>query len=368
MPETSEHASAATTESTVLDQSTEAHLDKLYRAAVGPIRTEYYLPLLSRFESYGRASPSWNWAACVCTLNWMVFRGLWLPALAYLGAVGAAVAVLGTVIALTEPPMATSLRWSLWAALATMGLLIPGFFGNAWFYRVYRKRVSEALGRTARLQDACMLLARQSSTRQRLMAIVSANLALLVLLTIVLWPSDMPMRMQPRVSGTVANLEEPASAAVADTPETETAVAAAPAPAIATPSSDAAPAPKPMIAASEPPSTPAIASAPTTTPASTPIPAPAIIAAPTASTSAPSAADRQGRFLINVGLFAQPDNALRVHTKLTAAGLPVISTSLETGNGTRTRVRVGPFTSRAQADAAAEQIRALQLDAVVIRQ
>jgi cell division protein FtsN len=32
------------------------------------------------------------------------------------------------------------------------------------------------------------------------------------------------------------------------------------------------------------------------------------------------------------------------------------------------RVRVGPFDSRLEADAAAEKIRALQLDAVVFRQ
>lgn len=56
MPETSEHATAAIAESAVLDQSTQAHLDKLYRAAVGAVGTDYYLPLLSRFEAYGRAS------------------------------------------------------------------------------------------------------------------------------------------------------------------------------------------------------------------------------------------------------------------------------------------------------------------------
>lgn len=90
-------------------------------------------------------------------------------------------------------------------------------------------------------------------------------------------------------------------------------------------------------------------------------------AAPATRTPAPAAPER-GTFLINVGLFAQQDNALRVHARLKEAGLPATSTTLETRNGPRTRVRVGPFASRAQADAAAQRIRAMQLDAVVIRQ
>ena len=334
MPETSRHASAATPESTVLDLSPQSHLDMLYRAALGPIRTDYYLPILSRFETYGRASPSWNWAACVCTLNWMLFRGMWLAALVYLGAVGAVVAVLATAIALTAPPMVASLRWSLWAALATLVLLIPGFFGNAWLYRVYRQRLDQALASTDRLQDACLLLARLSSTRQRLTAIVSINLAMCVLLAIGVWPSGKPMQMGPRTSGAIENLAQPASAAVAAAPVAEAVVPAAPTSAMPAPSADATPA--------------------TTT-----------AAAPVTHTSAP---DRQGPFLINVGVFAQQENAQRVHTQLVAAGLPVISTALETGKGPRTRVRVGPFASRAQADAAAQQIHALQLDAFVIRQ
>ncbi len=74
-----------------------------------------------------------------------------------------------------------------------------------------------------------------------------------------------------------------------------------------------------------------------------------------------------GNYLINVGLFAQGDNARRAFERLRAAGLPATTQELQRGNNSLTRVRVGPFASRGQADAAAEQIRALQLDAVVIR-
>ena len=203
MPETSDHASAAATEPTRLDQSQRSHLDSLYRAAIGPLHADYYLPILSRFEAYGRASPSWNWAACGITLNWMLFRGLWLPAVAYLAAVAAAALTLAAGLALAEPPPPESVQWGLWAALFTLALLIPGFFGNAWLYRVYRRRLDTALAATASLNEATMLLARQSSSRPRLLAIALANSVLAAVLAAWLWPSDLQQRSGPRGDGDV---------------------------------------------------------------------------------------------------------------------------------------------------------------------
>jgi len=73
-----------------------------------------------------------------------------------------------------------------------------------------------------------------------------------------------------------------------------------------------------------------------------------------------------GRVFVNVGLFAQADNAQQVHARLAAAGLPVLSDQINNAQGQqRTRVRVGPFASRAQAQAVVGQIKALKLDAVL---
>lgn len=452
MPETSDHASAAAAEPTRLDASQDSHLESLYRAAIGPMQADYYLPILTRFEAYGRAGPRWNWAACLVTLNWMLLRGLWLPALAYLAAVAAAVLALATGLALAEPPPAESVQWGLWAALGTLALLVPGFFGNAWLYRVYRLRLDRALAATANLKEACTLLARRSGSRPRLAAIIVANVVLLAGAAIVLWPAQLHKRVWPRVSGDVATVAAPAAGAMPP-PAAPAADAAPPAVAAPEPSASAAGMAQPDAAVHTPSSAELAASAapagdtpsadqtaPSSTPAAvaetpaavaetpaggaarepvleaastvaTPPPAPptvepqplgplaqaaaqqqAMIAAQArkahlpaaaATTAAPapptSAATRaaatasapapalEGRYLINVGLFAQPDNALRAHNRLKLAGLPAISEALQTRNGQRTRVRVGPFTTRAQADAAAERIRALQLDAVVIR-
>src|SRR6476646_1590553 len=59
----------------------------LYRAAIGPVNNQYYLPIFTRFEAADHAGISWNSAASLLTLNWLVFRKLWVAALAYVGIV-----------------------------------------------------------------------------------------------------------------------------------------------------------------------------------------------------------------------------------------------------------------------------------------
>ena len=72
-------------------------------------------------------------------------------------------------------------------------------------------------------------------------------------------------------------------------------------------------------------------------------------------------------FYINVGLFANPDNAHNARRKLLKASLPAATLDMETTKGKRTRVRVGPFQSRSETKAAMVKIRALQLDAVAVQ-
>jgi len=73
------------------------------------------------------------------------------------------------------------------------------------------------------------------------------------------------------------------------------------------------------------------------------------------------------QYYINVGLFANDWNARYAQAKLTDAGLVSFRQALMTGKGKLTRVRVGPFDSKAEADAAVKKIHELGLDAVVIQ-
>lgn len=152
----------------------------------------------------------------------------------------------------------------------------------------------------------------------------------------------------------------------------ETATAPQPAPTPA-PSADASPGSTPPVPAAIPQGN--AAPQPLQTAQATPTPAPAAVppaaAAPTPAAVATrprlSAADLPRGYYINVGLFAVPDNGINAHRKLENAGLPALSDSVTTRKGELTRVRVGPFPTRAQADAAAKKILGLKLEAVVFR-
>ena len=89
-------------------------------------------------------------------------------------------------------------------------------------------------------------------------------------------------------------------------------------------------------------------------------------AAPAAKPSAPAAADGAGRFIVQVGAFADADKAKEVRQKLEKAGLKTYVHVAKTADGERTRVRVGPFATRAEADKAAERVKALSLSAAIL--
>ncbi len=87
--------------------------------------------------------------------------------------------------------------------------------------------------------------------------------------------------------------------------------------------------------------------------------------AETAATK-PSASDDAGRFAIQVGAFADAAKAKEVRQKLEKAGLKTYTTVAKTADGERTRVRVGPFANRGEADKAAAKVKGLSLSAAVL--
>lgn len=76
--------------------------------------------------------------------------------------------------------------------------------------------------------------------------------------------------------------------------------------------------------------------------------------------------DKAGRFVVQVGAFAEADKAREVRLKVERTGLKTYTHVAETKEGKRIRVRVGPFTSRAEAEKAAEKIKKLDLPAIIL--
>lgn len=199
--------------------------------------------------------------------------------------------------------------------------------------------------------------------------------------------------------------EKPAAAApVPATPAPSARAGSAPAAAVA--AAPAAPAPKPVAAPSQAaarPNTPPPAARP-----AQPQPAPAVAAAPAkpaAEAKAPppkgvnsaraalaalegkqpdqiseaqalaamgksatpeDAAPAKDRFVVQAGAYADSHTAQQVRAKIAKLGLPTYTQVVDTAQGKRIRVRVGPFTSREAADKALAQVRQLGVNAAVL--
>jgi DedD protein len=67
-----------------------------------------------------------------------------------------------------------------------------------------------------------------------------------------------------------------------------------------------------------------------------------------------------------VGAFADPVKARETRLKLEKAGLKTYTHVAETREGPRTRVRVGPFGTKAEADKVAAKVKALSLPSVIL--
>jgi cell division septation protein DedD len=136
-------------------------------------------------------------------------------------------------------------------------------------------------------------------------------------------------------------------------------------PSAPTAASTATPAPSPSVAkpvALPPPPKPA-APAPTVLPpapvASTSPPPPSPVPAPAPAPAPAPVADTSGTgFVVQVGAFADAAGATALRDRLRGAGFNAFTDAVDTEAGRRTRVRVGPTVTRAEAEALKAQVKA----------
>lgn len=344
-----------------LDTSKESATQALYRAAIGPLNSDYYLPIFSGFESTAKLALRWNTAASLYTLNWMVFRRLWGVASIYASAVlGSILVVFGLGRLIFQ--FSTEVGFALGILILMLSCVVPGLFGNTWLHTDSRRKMAQALSQSSTLQEACGKLRAQSSSRNRFIGVVAVNLMLIsVALGLYLKPEG-PMEIKDRPPLPVTELQPlPKPLPLIDLTSTEPmaaviqTVAEPPQP----PSPEPAPAPELLLPTSVPSLPPTPAQTPTSTSTSPPAQEAKPIAAKPSSLSS---------YYVNVGLFANADNAEKVHQRLNNAGMAVTTEVLALPKGNRSRVRVGPFPNRSAADDAVITVKALGLDAIVSSQ
>lgn len=73
-----------------------------------------------------------------------------------------------------------------------------------------------------------------------------------------------------------------------------------------------------------------------------------------------------GRFIVQIGAFGEANAAREARLKVEKLGLKTYTQVIESAEGKRTRVRVGPFATREEADKASGRIRAAGLPAAIL--
>ncbi len=135
-------------------------------------------------------------------------------------------------------------------------------------------------------------------------------------------------------------------------------------------------------AAAKPPAAPSTASKPAAAAASPPAPAPARPAddgararalldgqpapALAASAAAPQASAGTSRVVVQVGAYTDATKLAEARRKLESLGFKTYTQVVENEAGKRTRVRIGPFPTRAEADKAAARVKAAGLPAAIL--
>jgi len=89
-------------------------------------------------------------------------------------------------------------------------------------------------------------------------------------------------------------------------------------------------------------------------------------ATPAMVTPTASAEVEGSRFVVQIGAFAEDAKVKEVRLKLEKAGLKTYTNIANTKDGPRTRVRVGPFASKDEAEKMANKIKQLQLQPQVL--
>ncbi len=316
-------------------------VQELYRAAIGEKSQDYYLRQFARFDQAGKTSITWHWPASLSTLNWLAWRGMWSAALVFAAAclsLGLLVFGIGRLVF----DFSTTTELVLLALCLTVAFLLPGLFANAAYYRFSKKRIEAALAASATIDEACASLASQASSNRRWFVLAATNTSLVVGIGLFAWllTSSASFEAGAPPASSQPVMAPALEASGARPPRTETAAAPAPA-ATAMLVADTVP----VVASVAPPSAPT--------------------SIPMVSGSAP--ATSEFRFALQVGAFANEENARKAQTKLQAAGFKVYLEELKTSQGTRIRVRVGPFATRDEAERAAPQIKALDLPALLVK-
>jgi|GEM_PF-1070642 len=353
---------------------------QLGMAAIGTSGVEHYLSAFARLDAAGRAIPLWNWAAAIAGPMWLAFRSLWRGLVVYLAWAWGAVAavVFAHDRALLPEGVLAGVVMALWLA----SVMALGLWGDALVHRDARRRIETVVARSRTMQQALDQLqsAAPSPRRMWLIAALGVLACAAAAMLALPWggagrPGPVPGHGAPEVTGAVTVAPQPpVPAAQTQPPPPEQQAESARVPPFDVNEAQAVQGEtEAALATLAAKGHETATTGRKTRTAGGPYLAPSRAGQKAGEgpqqAEAPEPVSQMRELYIHVGAFADPANAARTRERLRKEGLPVeVDVLTRPGSKVLQRVRVGPFTSTAQANEVAATIRRLGLDAVPVVQ
>ena len=190
----------------------------------------------------------------------------------------------------------------------------------------------------------------------------------LVLLVIGVVGFPVLFETQPRPLPVDIPIELPRREAAAEAPKAAPPPKPVPAPPLpvdaGTEQARAAAASAPVIAAPPLPAEARVVQVPTSVPA--PVVAPQVRPASPPETAGPASAAAGPRFVVQAGAYGEAAKLREARTRIEGLGLKTYTQVIDSDGGKRTRVRVGPYATREEAEAAAAKVKRSGLPVVVL--
>ena len=73
-----------------------------------------------------------------------------------------------------------------------------------------------------------------------------------------------------------------------------------------------------------------------------------------------------GNYFVQIGVFSDPEKVKQMQEKLSAKGLKSLDELIDSAKGKKTRLRVGPFEAKKDAESAMEKIKSLGLTGMIV--
>lgn len=128
-----------------------ADMGAYYKAALGPKNQDYYLRQFARFDADGKVSATWHWPAFFMTFFWLLYRKMWLVALAYFIVPYLFLALVGTIAGVTSGS-ANIMGGAGYLLYWTGIVFLPPMYANTLYYNHCKKQISAARASTADVQ------------------------------------------------------------------------------------------------------------------------------------------------------------------------------------------------------------------------